>query len=254
MIFLSYHSKDKGVVVPIAERLIRIYGQDNVTCDCWSRRPGYDLIKKMKKGIDKDCCVFIFLTPNSMKNPMELAKWQNALVISSQEQCLTIPVISSKEEVPMSFPSDSYIDLNCSDKEMVMLQMIQVVRDHSGEGSSNLVYTKEYVSDSEVIITLKAMCRLEEPCRFLFLTTLGRNEMKVTPVVESMLLLRHFMEDLGDNTENINGMFVEINEEVDPDYPVRFRVKNPKGDKIIVTGILHQESNREWSRLPLESK
>lgn len=92
MIFISHNSKDKPIVEQLAVRLSDVYGQENVFYDSWSIQPGEGIIDKMNEGLQKCKYFFFFVSKNSIASKMVTMEWQNAIMLSAQDDVKLIPI------------------------------------------------------------------------------------------------------------------------------------------------------------------
>lgn len=239
MIFLSHNYKDKDVVGPIAVSLANQYGKDNVFYDSWSISPGDSIITEMNKGLSNCKYFFFFISQNSLNSGMVSLEWQSALHKSIKENIKFIPIKIDNSNQPAILIDKVYIDMyNIGIKES--LQKIIDVLDNNdsnmyNENYSNVYCELEIVSDYEIKLVIKAKKFKEHTPTINISFNNNMSDIDFQAVVPpnqksfvySSVTLSGTMEN-GDITKGIKTM----SQDLSPDEPMYFNVKNLKKEKI----------------------
>mgnify|MGYP000865570213 FL=1 len=131
MIFISHTTADKSIVEPIAMRLAKVFGKENVFYDSWSIQPGEGIIDRMNDGLEKCEFFFFFVSKNSLKSKMVSLEWENALFKKAKEDIKFIPVKLDECMMPKILLQTLYIDIFNNGLEVGLRQMIDVVNGQS---------------------------------------------------------------------------------------------------------------------------
>ena len=136
MIFISHNYNDKLVIEPIAERLSKIFGREQVFYDSWSIQPGDGIIEKMNEGLTNVTHFFFFVSENSIKSNMVRMEWQNAIFKSSKGNCKVIPIRLDETSMPPILAQNLYIDMYSNGIETTITQIVNVIQGNSTHNSS----------------------------------------------------------------------------------------------------------------------
>lgn len=239
MIFLSHNYKDKDVVGPIAIRLANRYGKNNVFYDSWSIRPGDSIINEMDKGLTDCKYFFFFISQNSLNSGMVSLEWQSALHKSIKEMTKFIPIKIDNSKQPTILIDKVYIDMYNIGMEQ-SLQKITDIIDNSDSNIYNSTYNNVYcdmeiVSDSEIKLIVKAKKFKEHTptINVSFKNDISDIDFQATSAPNQVTFV-HTGINLsgnianGDNTKGIRTM----SQDLTPEEPMYFIVKNVKGEKI----------------------
>lgn len=91
MIFISYSHKDKKIVKPIYENLVKHYGFNKIFYDEEKNKIGDDYWENIKKGI-KTCSFFIFFNSKNYNNSASCGK-ELLEALDRQEEIKILPIL-----------------------------------------------------------------------------------------------------------------------------------------------------------------
>lgn len=180
-IFISHNSKDKPVVEPIAIKLAKIFGQNEVFYDSWSIKPGDGIIGKMNEGLENCRFVFFFVSINSLESYMVALEWQNAIMKASRGQAKLVPVRIDNCEMPALLLQTLYIDLFSNGLDTSLRQMIELIK---GDNTFHPQFAQvknlsaKYITrtDRDIIIELSTNYFMEPVPHFVFATPNKQDE------------------------------------------------------------------------------
>lgn len=242
MIFLSHNSKDKPIVEQIAKPLLKKYGIDNIFYDSWSIRPGDSIIDKMDEGL-KNCEFFLFfISVNSLNSEMVKLEWQAALLKKASKNIKFIPIRISNVQPPHIIAQLLYIDLYQDGLDVAIRQIIDVIDNNNTHVLNNdFSNINVYVSQnaSEILIEFRAECFLEAHPSFLILCK-NDPEYLDCRILGQQLASRGMHKNISVNGQICNALSVAIHEPITPNFPMRVKIQQKEGIKII--GFMQQIS------------
>lgn len=240
MIFLSHNYKDKDVVGPIATRLANKYGRENVFYDSWSIKPGDGIIERMNNGLEKCKYFFFFISENSLKSGMVSLEWQSALHKSIRGKIRFIPIKIDNSNQPTILIDKLYIDMYNKGMEQTYQSVIDII-----ENNETNIYNEKYfnvycdvikISESEIDVVVKAKRFVENQplIDISFLNDINEIDFKAvaSPEKASYVSITEGFSGKIQNGNNCKGLKM-ISQNLTPEVPLYFKIKNVKGNKII---------------------
>lgn len=255
-IFLSHNSHDKPVVEPVAIRLAKIFGTDEVFYDAWSIRPGDSIIDQMNKGLAAPEFVFFFVSVNSLASGMVKLEWQNALYSATNGKVRIIPVRVDGAPMPAILTQTLYIDMHTIGLEAAIAQIVSVTQGNASftpqhQGFSNLTYAATTDVAGVVDVTVRASHLMEPKPNFMMLVSNEEADLTwMSPGAAGYHSGFHPQVKLS-NGLIFNGIVMQpMNAVLTPAYPVRFRLTPTGAAKIELKAVMHQASEDSWHSVP----
>ena len=124
-IFISYSHADSNVVIPFAEELTKLYGNDSILIDEFRVKPGDSLIGFMNESLKTFSHFIFFISKHSIDSYMVSLEWQNALILCKDQSRRFIPIIVDSTEIPAILNDKHYINLY----EIGFRQAFQLLKD-----------------------------------------------------------------------------------------------------------------------------
>lgn len=255
-IFLSHNSKDKAIVEPIAIRLARIFGQNNIFYDSWSIQPGDGIVDKMNSGLFECDYFFFFVSKNSLQSKMVKLEWQNALLKATSSMVKLVPVKLDDCLMPTILMQTLYIDIYGKGLEYGFRQIVDVI-------NNNNVFQKEFQTYENLRAKIKAkgnsykieiavMTYFEPIARFLILIDCDPNSVDINCTSDSMRITNSQTGLIMDNGFMCNALYEAVSRGIAPGFPYRVEIKHKKGDSFICFGIMRAVTDSEYRLIPCE--
>jgi len=256
MIFLSHTYVDKSLVEPIANRLAKIYGKNNVFYDSWSIQPGDGIIEKMSQGLDASRFFFFFISTKSLSSKMVALEWQNALYKAAKGDIKFIPVKLDKCLIPAVLTQSLYIDLYSNGLEIALRQMIDVI---DGENTykgidqefENIHGYVTKVTNSTFVIEFRAEYCLEPVSRYCILVDNDINNISIG-CKSDFIGSGGTKEDFKlSNGESHNAFFESVSRGTTPGFPYVVRIETKNGEEIKLAGLMRAINDSCYKMIPI---
>lgn len=257
-IFISHNYKDKNIVEPIALRLAKVFGQENVFYDSWSIQPGDGIIDKMNQGLFDCDFFFFFVSKNSLQSKMVKLEWQNALYKTTNSKIKLIPVKLDDCLMPSLLMQTLYIDIFGKGLEFGIRQMIDVV--NGGGAYIPEFQTYENVraivtySEKATEIEIDAITYSEPIARFLILTDESLEGIIVTSKSDSVMITKESENIKLTDGSTHNGIFRSITRGLTPGFPFRLLLTKDKEKPVQLYEIMKAVDEGQYSQIPVEIK
>lgn len=255
MIFLSHNKNDKPIVEPIAIRISKIFGVDNVFYDSWSMQPGDGLIDKMNEGLERAKFFFLFVSVNSLSSNMVKLEWQNALMKATQGKCKIIPIRLDGSLMPAILMQTLYLDLYSNGMEVVIKQMVDVILGKNTfepqfSHFSNIEAIIEKVNDS-TRITFQAKYYMEPTSMYLICTKNSEDEISYQVQSDSSYEGGFNNGVKLSNGETYNCIFIHVSRATTPQNPLIVNLTPKNNANIQIKVIMKGENNHDFHSIPI---
>ncbi|MEK4150661.1 toll/interleukin-1 receptor domain-containing protein [Carnobacterium sp. FSL E2-0243] len=256
MIFISHNSKDKPIVEQLAVRLSDVYGQENVFYDSWSIQPGEGIIDKMNQGLQKCKFFFFFVSKNSLASKMVTMEWQNAIMLSAQDDVKLIPIRLDGSIMPAILTQTLFLDLFTNGLETTLKQAVDVIEGrntYTRENSdfSNLVARVNPTTD-KITIDIVAKHFMEPKSIFIIALSNNNNEANVHLRAPGMSQTGYH-ENVFDIPNTVcNGWYIGVSEATVPNFPFGIDIDKISSAELKLVGVFHAVGENQWQPLPIE--
>lgn len=255
MIFLSYNHKDKELVGSIAERLLKVFGQDKIFYDDWSIQPGDGIIDKMNEGLENCQFFFFFVSKNSLSSNMVKLEWQNALLKATKNQVKLVPVKIDDCLMPDIILQTMYIDIFGKGFENGVKQIMDVINGKSTyePGPQTYENIRAYLKSKgkSLIIEFRAESYLEPQSRYLILVGNSKQDLDIKCISNEMFM-HGFSENLKlNNGLETNALPVSISRGTSPGFPFVIEIIPKEGIEIKLNGLMRAISQNEYKPIPV---
>ncbi len=258
MIFISHNHNDKAIVEPFANRLADVFGREEVFYDSWSIQPGEGIIDKINEGLSSINHFFFFVSKNSLQSNMVKLEWHNALMKSVKDKIKFVPVRLDRSEMPDVLQQIIYLDVYTNGFEMVLRQMIDVVRGNNiyhGEARhyANVRAHVKMLSESEIEIDIFAVTYMEPVSKYLILVGNSKEDVHWYSPTDPLMLIGYNKDVIlntlvGDKT--VNAIAVSLLRPTTPEFPVKIRVQSKT--KIDFKGVMRAEDDKAYIFMPYD--
>ena len=240
MIFLSHTSADKHLVDSIAQRLVAVYGTDNVFYDSWSIQPGDGIIDKMNIGLEKCQYFLFFVSEKSLESKMVSLEWQNALYKKAREGIKFIPIKIDNCNMPSLLLQTLYIDMFSHGFDICLRQIVDVINgDNIYRPEQGFQNIQAYVSKSKngMVIEFTAETYMEPQSRYLIRVNNLDTDLKWKCISDS-LYFSDFKEVTMDNGEKSAGILLSRESPTSPGFPFIMEISAEDGKAINFIGAM----------------
>ncbi len=255
MIFISHNYNDKLVIEPIAERLSKIFGREQVFYDSWSIQPGDGIIEKMNEGLTNVTHFFFFVSENSIKSNMVRMEWQNAIFKSSKGNCKVIPIRLDETSMPPILAQNLYIDMYSNGIETTITQIVNVIQGNSTHNSSakkfsNLTYSVNKVDANNYHIKIFASHFLEPVPEFLIAVENNNDELKFNLPKEGSFY-GGFNKNISlNNGTVINAQLIRGGIPITPKHPLLISIETIDKSMFKLKGVMHKTEEDKYEFIP----
>ncbi|MBH3329865.1 toll/interleukin-1 receptor domain-containing protein [Pseudomonas oryzihabitans] len=258
-IFLSHNSKDKPIVEPVAMRLARIFGEDQVFYDSWSIRPGDGIIDRMNQGLEAPEYVFFFVSSNSLASQMVKLEWQNSLHAATYGKTKIIPVRVDGSQMPALLAQTLYIDMYSNGLEAAIAQIVSVTQGSASftpqhQGFSNLTCSGSLDSEGSLTITIQASHFMEPSVSFVFLTENSADEISFN-LPSAAAFFGGFNENAftdGSGNKKNAILMRSMGGALTPGHPFRVKFQKIKEAPVAIVGVYHEVAENNWNPVPFK--
>lgn len=259
MIFISHNYKDKPIVEPIAIRLSKIFGQENVFYDSWSIQPGDGIIDKMNEGLTHCKLFFLFVSSNSLNSEMVKLEWQNALMKKTNGQTKFIPVRLDNCIMPPILMQSLYIDLYQNGLEIAIRQIVDIAHGKNifspqFNEVSNLIAYKWWEGNT-LIIECHAQYYMEQISHFAFVTFNTQDQINFGSK-DNIAYKFGFNANCFDTNIGVklNAIRIDFPESIVPGFPQAVEFTAKSNIPIEIMYVLHENQKNKWEDIPIYSK
>ena len=255
-IFISHNSKDKAIVEPIAIRLAKIFGQDNVFYDSWSIQPGDGIIDKMNSGLFQCDYFFVFVSKNSLQSKMVQLEWQNALLKATDGLVKLIPVKLDDCLMPAILMQTLYIDIFGKGLEYGFRQMVDVINGKNvfqGEYQTyENIRARIHRGEYSYKIDIAAQMYFEPMARFLILIDCQPEDVNVNCTSDSARMTGSQSDITLNNGFKCNALYESVSRGVSPGFPYSVEISHKEKRPFQCFGVMRAITDSEYRIIPTE--
>lgn len=255
MIFISHTSVDKPIVEPIATRLAKIYGTENVFYDSWSIQPGDGIIDQMNNGMENCKFFFFFVSNNSLQSKMVTLEWQNALLKASKGNVKFIPVKLDACMMPAILLQSLYIDIFGKGFEVGLRQMIDVINGNNTfrpnvQNFENICGRIKKESESKCIVEFQARYYLEPISKYAIVIDNDLDDINIKPISDSIRQIGRLENAQFENNECHNILFESISRGTTPQFPYKVEMSTKSGNPLLIVGLMRATNETYYNYVP----
>ena len=257
-IFISHNSNDKQIVEPIAIRLSKIYGQNNVFYDSWSIQPGDSIIGKMNQGLEEFTTFFYFISQNSLDSKMVLLEWQTALNRAVNNEIKFVAVRISDCKIPAILQNSLYIDLYGEGIDDAVEKMRKTILSETVykplDNIQNLRARAERINDNTIRVVVEALHYAENDPIMALACKNRLDEISVCYNVSDGMTIQRSDRISVENGLVLNSKNVYIQRAIKPGFPFVFEVYYDNIDyyERVALYKLVDANKSLYERVPLE--
>ncbi|MBF1295540.1 MAG: toll/interleukin-1 receptor domain-containing protein [Parvimonas sp.] len=255
MIFISHTTADKSIVEPIAMRLAKVFGKENVFYDSWSIQPGEGIIDRMNDGLEKCEFFFFFVSKNSLKSKMVSLEWENALFKKAKEDIKFIPVKLDECMMPKILLQTLYIDIFNNGLEVGLRQMIDVVNGQStfhkeSQVFNNITGSLKYNSESECIVEFKANYYLEPISNYAIILDNKIDDIQNECLTDGIRIIGNEENFKFPNGRIYNILFESVSRGTTPKFPYRVKLSTKSNAPLRIIGLMRATNEDHYTEVP----